>query len=378
MSARLDSEGLLQKLRLDRAEVKVYSAGYPRFDANFSRDGILAFFLLADPARLKDQLIYSAVHQGINFNPITGEEPGKIHHELPGAVMRGRSTFYNACDASSLFILGHQWYREMSGDESFAVQWKDSIRSAADYIIRHTQDGFFVEDPALAKTDKFALKVTYWKDSSISDRKGGEPAFPVTYTLAHYQARNALSAASLLLGDPLYAESAKLMTEKGRELFDRERGIFILARDGEGPIPVLTSDVLHLLFYLEPGEIPAEDLRRNVQAAARLATVCGYRTLDPALEAPEKDPYHARTVWPFEQAFIHIGLVKHGFTEEAQIAARVMEFLDSEAEYFLLEDEGPRKAGCDPQLWTIGAKKYFQSVAADRPGLISRHTGPAA
>ena len=36
---------------------------------------------------------------------MTGEEPGKIHHELPGVKQDGLWTTYDACDTTALFLL---------------------------------------------------------------------------------------------------------------------------------------------------------------------------------------------------------------------------------------------------------------------------------
>jgi len=355
----MKDEQALEKLRLPRVELLLYSAGLPLFTPNFTRDSILASYLLQDPVMLRDQLIYSAVHQGRHPNALTGEEYGKIHHELPGAIMRGRSTLFNACDTTSLFLLGHQWYREMCGDKGLGISWRSALSAAAQYIIAHVQDGLFIEGPSFANAESFALRVTYWKDSVVAGRDGGEPAYPITYSLAHYQARNALRAAAALLEDSALDKKASEMTEAGRALFSAEHGYFFLGRDSLGPITAITSDALHLLFYIDPGEFEPEVIARDISATTSLETAIGYRTMEKCSAAGLENSYHASTVWPFEQAFIHIGALRHGVEAVAQIAERIIPFLDTQPEYFRVGNGEPKKAGCDPQLWTIAAKSYF-------------------
>ena len=47
--------------------------------------------------------------------------------------------------------------------------------------------------PSLAEADRFALRVTYWKDSVINNGSE-EPQYPVVYTLPHFQNAAALKA----------------------------------------------------------------------------------------------------------------------------------------------------------------------------------------
>ena len=43
--------------------------------------------------------------EGTKVDANTGEEPGKIHHELPGVRLRNMITTYNACDTTALFLI---------------------------------------------------------------------------------------------------------------------------------------------------------------------------------------------------------------------------------------------------------------------------------
>ncbi len=67
----------------------LYQAGIPGYTSNFSRDGFTYGLLANDLDGLRAQLRFSARHQGRKADPETGEEPGKIHHELPGVKQDG-------------------------------------------------------------------------------------------------------------------------------------------------------------------------------------------------------------------------------------------------------------------------------------------------
>lgn len=94
-------ENALDLLRVKGTEL--YRAAYPGYPGNFSRDSILYGMLAGDSEALQAQVEYSAQHQGQIINPLTSEEPDKIHHELPGALINERYSTYNACDTTAFF-----------------------------------------------------------------------------------------------------------------------------------------------------------------------------------------------------------------------------------------------------------------------------------
>ena len=178
----------IDKLKANYKGFDLYRAGQT-YSANFSRDSIISALLKQDPEMLKNQLSFCAYEQGKKRNPLTGEEPGKIHHEFPGFKMiNGLYTTYNACDTNALYLIGHYTYQKLTKDNSLAEEQKKNIEQATNYILRHIdENGFFIEDPKFCGNDKFALKVTYWKDSCLIDRDNGMPDYPVVYTLPHIQ-----------------------------------------------------------------------------------------------------------------------------------------------------------------------------------------------
>src|SRR5690349_6619040 len=130
----------------DYEGIPAYMAGLPGYPGNFSRDTILAGIISADQHLLDSQLRMSAQHQGTKYDPISGEEPGKVHHEFPGIPYREPlTTTYNACDTTGLYLIGLEFLRHLNKSESqsFLEDHRGSIESAVDYITSHIQDGLF-------------------------------------------------------------------------------------------------------------------------------------------------------------------------------------------------------------------------------------------
>jgi glycogen debranching enzyme len=311
---------------------------------------------------LRDQLSFCAAKQGQKKNPYDGEEPGKIFHEYPGVELRGLSTQFNTCDATALFLMGYEAYETMTGDKSLIIRQRKSIERGVEYILSHLDKDLFIESPEFCDADSFALKVTYWKDSEIPERENGEPVYPVVYTLAHIQNMRGLRSAARVLGSKDLEKTAERMRKGLQKLYDHKTGVFYIAIDQEGPIRGVSSDSLHALFYLEPEDLSDEQLKKIVESSTELETPLGYMALSPRLTEKVKNPYHAKTVWPFEQAIIHNAARKFGLERVAKVSSQITRWLDTDPEIFILDGKEVRKSGCDPQLWTIAAKKYFKTI----------------
>ena len=355
----------MRRLKIQESGYTVYQAGLPGFPRNFTRDGIISAILAGNAEMLEGQIAFSSIHQGIKKDSITGEEPGKIFHEYPGVTIRELSTEYNACDTTALYLIGHRVYQKLTGDDTLLNRYRNNIARAVNYIIKHLDNrDLFIEDPLFCNADKFSLKVTYWKDSSIIGRSEGEPCYPVVYPLAHIQNMNALKSAAGMLELGKLAAIADRMRGALDYLYDESSGTFYLALDKEGPICGISSDALHALFYLETDDLPANKIKEIVESSKILETPIGYRTLSPESAGELKSSYHTRTVWPFEQAIIHAGAKKFALKHVMEVSSRIMPVLDTDPEIFVLEGGQYKKGGCDPQLWTIAAKEYFKSKKA--------------
>lgn len=363
----------------DSMALVLFYAGLPRFARNFSRDVIEASLMIDDHIMLRDQLIFGNLKQAKKQNPHSGAEPWKYHHEIPGVILRpGLSTEYNSSDATGLYLIGHKFYEEKTGDKSLTDQFKSNLHSAiGGYIFPHINSLYqFEEDPRFAGAKEFALFRTDWKDSITPGRTEGKVIYPVVYPSIQAIYINALRAASDLLKWKELKSIASKMKDSLSSLFDKEIGNFYLAWDKEGPVSGISSDGLAMLTYLQPEDIEPERLLSIINSSKILETKAGYLCLEPKLGDSLKYDYHAR-VWPKDQANIHRGAeqfkIWYQNQENAQIvealdhvlevSSRVMKYLKTDPETLKVKNGRVKKAGCDPQLWTITAKKYFNKFS---------------
>jgi glycogen debranching enzyme len=351
----------MQRLRTEYSGYSVHVAGLPSFPRNFSRDSFVSGLLAKDPSLLKEQLLFSAFLQATQTSSYTGAEPGKIHHEYPEAVLRDYSTLYNACDTTALYLIGHAVYAAQTGDHSLKHAQQEQIERAIGYIFQHVHNGLFRESPHFCRAKQFALKATYWKDIALVGRANEEPVYPVVYPLAHCVNLCGIRRVAELLETPSLKVMAEEMAHALAALYDTRYGGFYIARDKVGTIQGISSDSLHALFYLEPGDLTAEQLQGVTESATVLETNIGYQTLEYRLAVTMSVPYHAKAIWPFEQAVIHSGALKFSLSRSVEVSRRIIAHLHhSDVDLFYLQEDGTLvPGGCTTQLWTIAAKRYF-------------------
>lgn len=356
----------INRLKIKEEGYEVYGAGIPTYARNFTRDAIISSLLMEDSKMMKNQLMFSAHLQGKKKDNFTGEEPGKIFHEHPAVIKRGLSPEFNASDTTALFLLGHEIYQKWTRDRELAEKQKENIKKAVGYIKSHLKGGAFIESPKFWGAKKGSLNVTYWKDSEIVDRESGVPAYPVTYFLNQVQNYRGMKSAYFLLKDEkIKKDIAAMKNYIDEKFYDKKEKRFYIAIDKKGPVGADSSDELHSLFYFGEDELKPEIVDNIVRNSSAIETDYGYRTLSEKDSYRVSDPYHAMTLWPFEQAIINIGAKKFNLKKVEQISSRIVKHLDTAPEIFdiLSREKGKvfKKGGCDPQLWTLAAKEYFKN-----------------
>ena len=78
--------------------------------------------------------MFSARHQGDHADAVTGEEPGKIHHELPGVKQDDRLTTYDACDTTALFLLALAYLAKRGDPDVVRATARTSSAHSATWI----------------------------------------------------------------------------------------------------------------------------------------------------------------------------------------------------------------------------------------------------
>ena len=352
---------------MNRHEV-YFRAGDPGYPGSFTRDSEIAMALRGDPLLLESQIDYSVRRRGKKQDPKTGEEPGKHHHELPNVNMNGLSTAYNACDTTaqsllSMAALVERGYRS----DVLLRKYADAIKDGVAYIKSHVNhEGLFMEDPWFAGDEnpdgrkrRFALKVTYWKDSELNRQGSREPHYPIVYTLAHFQNARALEAVGKITADHALIDIGKDMIKAGIDHLWKDDH-FITARDEDGVIDPISSDSLEALLYIESSWLPDGYARAIEQYMELLVTEAGYRAALPA--TPDVDPYHMM-VWAHSQAVMHAAAQSHRLHRATEITTRIMPFMLPQQGVFSeqFDPETLLPSGNGMQLWTIGAYLYFQN-----------------
>lgn len=356
---KLDAQAALVSLSLADGQDHLYRAADPGYPGNFTRDGIIAAVLGGDTRALWAQVDYSARYQGKQADPLTGQEKGKIHHELPSVDINGASSAYNACDTTALFLSSISYLAD-NGEPEILDTYAEEISEAIAYIQRHIKDGLFTEDPTFAEAEKFGLKVTYWKDSALNHPERQEPHYPIVYSLAHFQNADALAKVGKSLDRDDLRQQAMDMQEVGLDKLWRGDH-FVTAIDASGDIDPISSDSLSCLLYISPEDLSLGQSTVIEHYMKPLITPAGYRTGLPTMV--EGDPYHTDFVWTHEQALLHAAARKHDLKDAQDITEQVVSCMDGQFPE-LIHAETLKHAGNNPQLWAVQTHFYFQNPAS--------------
>jgi hypothetical protein len=224
---------------------------------------------LDDLLRIRTQLRVAARTQGKSIDRRTGEEPGKIAHQIPGRDMLVPSpqrntpdTLYNtrfaASDTTALFILSSVHYFHATGNVALLSELLPALAHAYAYLARHVDpaSGLVFEHPSkfLSHSEQGdtsgALRITYWKDSVLLNRlargqgaHAGAPTFPVSFLLLQAQTLAALrglrslrSTLSSFSSPSADSRMAQLLSEWDQLLAASEQtdleGLIVHVRDG--------------------------------------------------------------------------------------------------------------------------------------------------
>jgi len=294
-------------------------------------------------------------------------------------------TDYNSIDSTPLFIIAAQRYLHITQDHTWLKQHASAVRDAFQYILRHvSSEDLYYESPRFCGAKRFALAVTYWKDSQWLCRPNGIPVWPVTFTLVQAQALAAIRAYAHLSDKmPLFIPKHQPMPYLEAGMLQALRSLIgngqTIGVDAHGRYETLASDSLHALWYLKLGDLPLSQLSELENRSQQLETSHGYA----AARSAAVSSYHGNVVWPFEQAFIHAGAVRHGLKRAQEVAMRVEKTLGFFAtryqfpERLAVIDEGLLTAkGPHTQQWTAAAYIYFKGLKA-HPAIYLHPTVPA-
>ena len=417
----LDDLAGLAMVSPDAPDDVFLGAGAPWFLTLFGRDSLWAARMLLPlgTALAGGTLRALAARQGRTIDPDTGEEPGKIPHELrraatvytvehgaaDGAVLALPPLYYGTVDATPLWVclLHDAWRWGLPEPEVSALL--PHAEAALAWMADHGDaDG----DGLLEYVDRTGrgLANQGWKDSGDAIRfaDGSRAAPPVALCeVQGYAHQAALCGARLLdaFGRPgadRWRRWAADLAGRFRERFwvtDADGPFPALALDGaKRPVDTLTSNIGHLLGTGLLDNAETELVARRV-TGADLVSGYGLRTMSAQAVAYSPLSYHCGSVWPHDTAIVLLGLVQAGY---ADLAAPLVEGLLRAGEGFgfrlpeLFAGDGrdqtprpvPYPAACHPQAWSaasaVAVVQAVLGLTADVPngrvGLAPMRSAP--
>ncbi len=354
------------------------AAGLPWFVAPFGRDSMIIALMVKDhlPKLALTVAHYLAAHQGVRYDSVTLEQPGKILHELRvGELTRtGRTPhrpYYATADATPLFV----WLvGELSAAHpDLASELRPNWEAALHWCLTDgdpDQDGFIEYTP---DTEPGGITNAVWKDSGDSTFTEGDvdvSGHVAVVEVQGYAYAAYLAAARMyrLLGEEALAFEWEERALNLRERFQTafwwpERGYYVQGLNGDKqPLRVLVSNPAHTLWT---GIIPQEFAAQVARTALseELWSGWGIRTLGTEEIRYNPVSYHNGSVWPHDTAAAALGMYRYGFNAEATQVARALfdaaraapDARLSELFAGFVRQEGtppvPYPAACHPQGW---------------------------
>jgi glycogen debranching enzyme len=382
-SSLADLRGL--RVEVPSMNLRYLGAGAPWFMALFGRDTLLTAWesLLTGPQLGLEVLHALASRQGERTDPTTGEQPGKILHEMRTGLasvfnVEPGVAYYGTADATPLFVmlLGelHRW----GAPDSAVRELLPAARAAMAWCAEYGDvdgDGF-VE----YVSDDDGLANQGWKDSgdSMVHADGTLARGPIALAEVQgyvYAACLAMAELEERLGDPGAAPGLRARAVTLQKAFadsfwlpdqGPDGGVVAMALDGaNAPLAVAASNIGHCLWtgILDGAIAEAAAVRLT---RPDIATTWGLRTLAASEVAYNPLGYHLGSIWPHDTAIGIAGLVRHGQIEVAQrlvdgllAAAAAFEWRLPELLGGMAGDEiaqpVPYPVACSPQAWSAAA-----------------------
>lgn len=358
---------------LDGKRLKLYGAGR-KFDGTggyfrvFPRDSFTSAFLLNDAQFLKNLLIFCAKTQGKKYDPMTGEEPGKVPHECPGVAVRGRNTLYASVDSTLLFLIGMGMYLDWTGDGKFLQKMRRQIDGSLKYLLRHLKRNLFWDDPKYCGAKEYALWSGCWRDGGYPERKHREHIYPASYLMVNIFAVRALRVIGRLAEMGIIPRNKSSMLQKladgiknatVKNFWLPHKGYFASAIDKGGVIETLYLDSIWPLYFLEAEDVSSMKIEKIFKALKSLETPFGYLSRErlPGYDYEGKQRAMELTIWPYEHAYLAKIAEKFGILEVLEKTLLPINVLYQHkfpfSEYIALEKTTVIPSGCHLQLWTI-------------------------
>jgi len=398
----------LDKLRMSLARDPsnpFVAAGVPWYLALFGRDSIWTARMLLP---LGTDLALGTLRtlaglQGRRADHGTGEQPGKILHEVrrtglpgrPGSIATSEDggpwppvpTYYGTVDATPLWVclLHETWRRGASPAdvEPLLAPLERSLEWLAGPALDSRGFVSYIDESGAGLANQG------WKDSrdAVQSRLGRRAAPPIALCeVQGYAYQAAMGGAELLEafgrpGPDRWHDFADGIRQRFARHFwvEDDAGPYpALALDGSGvPVDAVASNMGHLLATGLLNQDEAELVTGRL-AGADLNSGFGLRTMAASSAGFNPLSYHCGSVWPHDTAISILGLAHDGRPAAREAAASLVEGLLRAAEHFEYRlpelygghsrDEVGRPLAypdaCCPQAWAAAASVAILGVSA--------------
>ncbi len=378
--------GSLRLFDPDYPERAVVAAGAPWAMSLFGRDSLLAAWmaLIVDPDLALGVLETLARFQGVDVDPRTEEEPGRILHEMRfggsvGQAPGGGHIYYGSVDATPLFVMLLGELRRWGLAPELVERLLTHADRALEWVERFgDRDGDgYVE---YQRANDRGLLHQGWKDSPaalrFADGRTARPPIALAdvqgYVYSAYVARAhfATEAGDTTTAARYRTKAAELRASFNRDFWVDERGWLAMGLDRDKePIDALASNMGHCLWTGILDEDRAAVVAERL-VAPELFSGWGIRTLAASMTGYNPLSYQAGSVWPHDNALAAAGLIRYGFVEAAQRV--IMAQLDAAAafdgrlpELFSGLDRSALAVpisyptSCSPQAWAAASPLLF-------------------
>ncbi|VXB65703.1 glycogen debranching N-terminal domain-containing protein [Brevundimonas sp. G8] len=374
-------------LLLTELEEPFIAGGLPWFVAPFGRDSLIAALqtLPFDPRPAEGVLRLFARHQGRKTDAETGEEPGKIPHELRVGAMANLQEVphrpsYLSIDATPLFLILVGRHAEWTGSHALFDELRTTIDAAVAWMTERSAanaNGYLTYD----RENEDGVIHQGWKDSSTGvprsdgERSKGPIALSEVQGYA-WLARRLMADAYQTAGesaaaDVLMDEAQSLRKAFNQDFWMEAEGCFALGLEvGDRQLDVVASNAGQVLWS---GIADDDKASRTAERMMQPDMNCGWgvRTLSVAATAYNPLNYHLGSVWPFDNALIAAGMKRHGMDGPA---ISLFDALIDVSEHFAMgrlpeffigfdREPGLFPARCpfaEPlQAWSAGAAPYL-------------------
>ena len=333
-------------LEVRRGPHRFTAAGMPWFVGLFGRDSLLPTIqCLAFNPDLGRRTAQALAHwQGTREDDDTGEEPGKILHELRVGELAHlhevtQTPSYAAVDSTLLFLIAIARHVTWTGDLGLFSTLRPNIDRALAWLERRcaADEAGYVTYDGLAEGDQPVNQS--WRDSGtgVLRADGAYPTPPLALVEVQgyaYQARRLIAALLRRVGedaaaDRLEAAAAALQDRFLADFWMEAEGSYCLALERGGrQVQSVTSNAAQVLWT---GIAAPEHARRIAERVMRpdMFSGWGVRTLSSSHVRFDPLAYQQGSVWAFDNALIVSGLRRYGEDAAAlRIVAATMDAAD--------------------------------------------------